>query len=83
MSVLAYFAIVGYSEDSASIAVAVIQVAVFAIKLFMMNFVFIWVRWTLVRFRYDQLQALGWKVLLPLSIFNILITSLAVVTLGV
>ena len=35
-----------------------------------------WVRWTIPRFRYDQLLHLGWKILLPLAIFNIIITGL-------
>ncbi len=38
-------------------------------------FVFMWVRWTLPRFRYDQLMNLGWKILIPLSILNLLITG--------
>ena len=41
-------------------------------------FVYIWVRGTLPRFRYDQLMAFGWKFLLPLAIANILVTALIV-----
>ncbi len=39
-------------------------------------FFFMWVRWTIPRFRYDQLMHLGWRILIPLSIFNVLITGI-------
>jgi NADH-quinone oxidoreductase subunit H len=47
----------------------------FFIKIFIVIFVFMWVRWTLPRFRYDQLMNLGWKGLIPLAILNIAITG--------
>ena len=49
----------------------------FFAKLGALLFFFIWVRWTYPRLRYDQLMNLGWKVLLPLSIANILVTAVA------
>jgi NADH-quinone oxidoreductase subunit H len=54
----------------------------FLLKLGLLVFVFIWVRWTFPRLRYDQLMHLGWKVLLPLSILNILATALALYAWG-
>jgi NADH-quinone oxidoreductase subunit H len=44
-------------------------------KILFFIFFFMWIRWTLPRFRYDQLMDLGWKKLIPLSIFNILLTG--------
>jgi NADH-quinone oxidoreductase subunit H len=44
-------------------------------KIIFFIFFFMWIRWTLPRFRYDQLMDLGWKKLIPLSIFNILLTG--------
>ncbi|PLY04495.1 MAG: NADH-quinone oxidoreductase subunit H [Arcobacter sp.] len=76
------FFITGLGENGTNIATAVIQIGTFITKFFMMSFVFIWIRWTLLRFRYDQLQMLGWKVLIPLSILNIVITAIFVVAIG-
>jgi NADH-quinone oxidoreductase subunit H len=50
---------------------AVLSVLVFAAKVFALVLVFMWVRWTLPRFRYDQVMALGWRRLLPLAIGNL------------
>jgi NADH-quinone oxidoreductase subunit H len=54
----------------------------FLLKVFVVLFFYVWVRWTLPRFRYDQLMAIGWKFLLPLSLANVVLTSLAVVALS-
>jgi NADH-quinone oxidoreductase subunit H len=50
----------------------------FGLRLFFFIFLYIWIRGTLPRFRYDQLMAFGWKFLLPLAIANIVITGLVV-----
>ncbi|RFZ82966.1 NADH-quinone oxidoreductase subunit NuoH [Mucilaginibacter terrenus] len=47
-------------------------------KVFMFIFFFMWIRWTIPRFRYDQLMDLGWKVLIPLAIANIVITGIVI-----
>ena len=49
----------------------------FVAKVFAFLFLYIWVRSTLPRFRYDQLMSFGWKFLLPLAMANIVVTSLA------
>jgi NADH-quinone oxidoreductase subunit H len=48
-----------------------LSVASFVVKLLFFAWVFVWIRWTLPRFRYDQLMHLGWKVMLPLSMANL------------
>lgn len=48
-------------------------------KIFFFIFFFMWIRWTIPRFRYDQLMNLGWKGLLPLSIVNLLVTGLILI----
>jgi NADH-quinone oxidoreductase subunit H len=57
---------------------ALMPVVWFCLKVFFFMFLYVWVRWTLPRFRYDQLMAFGWKVLLPLAIANIVGTALIV-----
>lgn len=66
----------GLQEGSIGLAVA--QFLVFLLKIAFFIFFFIWVRWSIPRFRYDQLMRLGWKVLLPLSILNVILTSIGV-----
>jgi NADH-quinone oxidoreductase subunit H len=51
----------------------------FILKVVIILFVYVWVRWTLPRFRYDQLMSIGWKFLLPVALANVVLTSLAVV----
>jgi NADH-quinone oxidoreductase subunit H len=80
---LVLYLLLGVGETGTNISVAFFQVMTFIVKLLMMNFFFIWVRWTLVRFRYDQLQNLAWKVLLPIAIANVFVTGMFVVLLGV
>ena len=50
-------------------------VGVLFAKIFFFIFFYMWVRWTVPRFRYDQLMNLGWKILIPLAIFNIMATG--------
>lgn len=64
------------------ILVMILQIITFLVKTTLMCFVYVWVRWTLPRFRYDQLQKLGWQTLLPLSLLNIFVTSAIVVALS-
>lgn len=54
---------------------AILHFLVLFLKTCMFIFFFMWVRWTIPRFRYDQLMDLGWKRLLPLSLFNLLLTG--------
>ena len=57
---------------------ALIGVAALMAKVVFFLFVFMWVRWTIPRFRYDQLMRLGWKILIPLAIVNMLATGFIV-----
>ena len=83
VSIVVFMFVSKIGQNGINISIALIQLVTFIIKMFLMNFFFIWVRWTLPRFRYDQLQDLGWKILLPLAIANIFITGIFVVVMGV
>ncbi|HEX5033977.1 MAG TPA: complex I subunit 1 family protein [bacterium] len=62
-------------QTGSQIATAAFQFGAFLAKILFFCWVFIWVRWTLPRFRYDQLMQLGWKVMLPLAIVNVAATA--------
>src|SRR5450432_4560096 len=57
---------------------AILQALSLFVKVCVFIFFFMWVRWTIPRFRYDQLMRLGWKILIPLAILNMLITGFVV-----
>lgn len=59
-----------------------LSIAIFSAKVAFFLFFFVWVRWTLPRFRFDQLMALGWKVMVPLSVLNFLWVG-AAIALGI
>lgn len=61
--------------DISQNAAAVLGICFLFAKTFFFIFFFMWVRWTLPRFRFDQLMGLGWKVFIPLAILNILVTG--------
>ncbi|OFY72055.1 MAG: NADH-quinone oxidoreductase subunit H [Bacteroidetes bacterium RIFCSPLOWO2_12_FULL_37_12] len=57
-------------------AISIIGSSVFFLKIIIFIFFFMWVRWTIPRFRFDQLMHLGWKVLIPLAVLNMMLTGL-------
>jgi NADH-quinone oxidoreductase subunit H len=54
----------------------------FLLKVAAILFFYVWMRWTLPRYRYDQLMAFGWKVLLPVSVLNLIVTAAGVLAFG-
>jgi len=72
----------GFPVSLTGLPLVLLQVGTFAAKVGFFLIVFVWVRWTLPRFRYDQLMNLGWKRLFPLALVNIVITAL-LITFGV
>ncbi len=68
----------GLSSTGSSVATAFLLHGVFLVKVLIFLWVFIWVRWTLPRFRYDQLMDLGWKTMLPWALANTILTAIIV-----
>jgi len=65
----------GISEPASSLGAGLLHIGVFMAKMLIFMVVFIWVRWMLPRFRYDQLMDLGWRRFLPLALANIVFTA--------
>jgi NADH-quinone oxidoreductase subunit H len=65
----------GISEPAGSVAAGLLHIGIFVAKMLAFMVVFIWVRWMLPRFRYDQLMDLGWRRFIPLALANILVTA--------
>ena len=54
----------------------------FLLKVVAILFFYVWMRWTLPRYRYDQLMEFGWKLLLPIAVLNLLATAALVLWIG-
>lgn len=63
---------------SSPLLVGILSIVIFLTKVLALIFFFMWVRWTVPRFRYDQVMELGWKKLLPLSILNLIVYAIAI-----
>jgi NADH-quinone oxidoreductase subunit H len=61
------------------IAVAALQVGAFTVKLLFFCWLQILLRWSVPRFRYDQVMRLGWKMLLPAALLNLVVTAIVIV----
>ncbi|OYV76386.1 MAG: hypothetical protein B7Z74_00590 [Deltaproteobacteria bacterium 21-66-5] len=61
--------------------VLLLRIGAFVSKVVFFAWLYVWIRWTIPRFRYDQVMRLGWKVMLPLSLLNIFATGLTLLLL--
>jgi NADH-quinone oxidoreductase subunit H len=73
----------GHLLEPGSIAYALVSLVAFVIKICVFLFIYIWIRGTLPRFRFDQLMNFGWKFLLPAALLNVILTIIVVYFLNV
>jgi NADH-quinone oxidoreductase subunit H len=78
-NLLADFAL---TTNMTAILTALIMHVVFFTKVLVLLWIFVWVRWTLPRFRYDQLMDLGWKTMLPWALANVIVTAVVMAVVG-
>src|SRR5205814_6012617 len=69
---------VNHPEITTSLLACVIRAAVFFGKTLVIIFIFMWVRWSLPRFRFDQLMGLAWRALIPISLAMLMATAIVV-----
>ena len=82
VAALVYFRSITLPEWGSATVALLAQIGSFVLKLLFFCWFFIWIRWTLPRFRYDQLMRLSWKGLIPLAFANIFITGLILLWVG-
>jgi NADH-quinone oxidoreductase subunit H len=71
-----------FNAPAQTLGVGVAHIGIFLAKVCCFLFFYIWVRWTIPRFRYDQLMALGWKVFIPLTLLNIFISGVVLAAMA-
>jgi NADH-quinone oxidoreductase subunit H len=70
--------VVDWLGVTSPILVGILSIVIFLGKVLALIFFFMWIRWTLPRFRYDQVMEIGWKKLLPLSIVNLVVYAIGI-----
>ncbi len=78
-----FFAAKGFGSTSASLMTALVSHVSILVKIGIFLWIFIWVRWTLPRFRYDQLMDLGWKTMLPWALANAVVTAVWIYVINI
>jgi NADH-quinone oxidoreductase subunit H len=71
----------GQFSYAIAITQGVLSIAIFLAKVLFMIFFFMWVRWTVPRFRYDQVMRIGWRRLLPLALANVVVYAIVIALL--
>jgi NADH-quinone oxidoreductase subunit H len=78
-----FFVAKGFSTTGASLMTALVSHVSILVKIGIFLWIFIWVRWTLPRFRYDQLMDLGWKTMLPWALANAVVTAVWIYVINI
>jgi NADH-quinone oxidoreductase subunit H len=68
--------IAGLDQPATTIGIGLLHIAIFLAKVFVVEFMIMWVRWMWPRFRYDQLMDLGWRRFIPVALANIMLTAI-------
>jgi NADH-quinone oxidoreductase subunit H len=70
------------ADDVSNLVFVLLGITSFSIKVVIFCWIFMQLRWTLPRFRYDQLMTLGWKGLFPIALANVVVTAIVLVIIG-